>query len=76
MKPSVFTRIAAVAAVCLATVLTPAAEQKIYWGDEVPSGWSGTWPAELQTVPERTKFTRTVSSTELLEYIAALKTKA
>jgi hypothetical protein len=62
--------------VFLAAVLTPNAQQKIYWGDEVPNDWTGTWPQALLTVPERTKFTRTTSTTQLLEYIAALKEKA
>jgi hypothetical protein len=52
------------------------AQQKIYWGDEVPSGWNGRWPVELQTVPERTQFTRTMSSLQLLEDIAVLKTRS
>lgn len=52
------------------------AQQKIYWADEVPPNWAGTWPAELQTVPERTHFTRTMSSLQLLEYISALKEKS
>lgn len=52
-----------------------AAQQKIYWGDEVPSGWNGAWPAELRTVPERTGFTRTISSLDLLEFTSALKAK-
>jgi hypothetical protein len=51
------------------------AQQKIYWGDEVPAGWSGTWPAELRTVPERSAFTRTISSLDLLEFTTALKAK-
>jgi hypothetical protein len=25
----------------------------MYWGDEVPEGWNGNWPAELLTVPRR-----------------------
>jgi hypothetical protein len=60
----------------LTTIVTADAQQKIYWADEVPAGWNGTWPQELLTVPERTKFTRTMSSIELLEYIAALKERA
>jgi hypothetical protein len=52
------------------------AQQKIYWGDEVPSDWNGHWPAELQTVPEHTQFTRTMSSLQLLEDIAVLKTRS
>ena len=48
-------------AVAALAVLTAAvhAQKKIYWGDAVPAGWHGTWPADLQTVPERTRFTRT-----------------
>jgi hypothetical protein len=59
----------------LAGALAFAPQQKIYWADEVPPGWHGTWPAALQTVPERTAFTRTMSSLQLLEWITALKEK-
>ncbi len=45
----------------------------IYWGDEVPAGWTGTWPDALRTVPERTGWTRTMSTLQLHEWIAALK---
>jgi hypothetical protein len=48
---------------------------KIYWGDEVPAGWAGKWPQELLTVPERTRFTRTMSTLELHEWIAMFKQK-
>ena len=27
-----------------------AAQQKIYWGNEVPDGWNGEWPAQFQTI--------------------------
>ena len=65
-------------AVAALAVLTAAvsAQKKIYWGDTVPAGWHGTWPADLQTVPERTRFTRTTSSLQLLEFISALKQKS
>jgi hypothetical protein len=59
--------------------LTPTTQQSrgntrpIYWGDEVPAGWNGEWPAELRTVPERTDFTRTMSTLQLHEYIVQLK---
>ncbi len=52
-----------------------AQQPQIYWGDDVPAGWRGDWPADLQTVAERTNFTRTVTSGELLEFITALKAK-
>lgn len=51
----------------------PASTQKIYWGDSVPSGWNGKWPAEFLTVAEKTGYTRTASSTEVLEFINALR---
>ena len=50
----------------------PAAAE-IYWGNDVPRAWSGTWPMELRTVPERSGYVRTTSSLELLEYIDALR---
>lgn len=56
--------------------LTPAAQpRKIFWGDEVPANWTGTWTADLQTVPERTRYTRTMSTLQLHEWIAAFKLK-
>ena len=48
----------------------------IFWGDEVPKSWNGTWPEDLRTVPERTGFTRTMSTLQLHEFIAALKLKS
>jgi hypothetical protein len=53
--------------------VTLQAQQRIYWGDDVPSGWAGTWPAELQTVAERSGYTRTMSSLQNLEFITALR---
>jgi len=50
-----------------------AAPQKIYWGDSFPKGWNGSWPARLQTVPERTAYVRTSSSNEVMEFIDALR---
>ncbi len=49
------------------------APRRIYWGDEVPKAWNGTWPAPLQTVPERTRLSRTTSTLELHEFINTLK---
>jgi hypothetical protein len=49
---------------------------QIYWGDEVPAGWNGEWSEELQTVPERTDYTRTISTLDLHEWIAALKARS
>src|ERR1043165_8315000 len=51
------------------------AQPKIYWGDEVPAGWSGKWPAELQTVAESSQYARTMTSLSNLEFITALRGK-
>lgn len=59
-----------------ATTLATRAQLRIYWGDEVPSGWTGKWPAELQTVAERSGYTRTMSSLQNLEFITALRGKS
>ena len=37
-------------------------QKKIYWGKEVPDGWNGNWPAEFQTIPEKTNYEKTTSS--------------
>jgi hypothetical protein len=47
--------------------------QKIYWGDAVPKGWNGKWPAKLLTVPEKTNFERTAMTMDVLEFIDALR---
>ncbi len=47
--------------------------RKIYWADEVPPGWNGRWPVKFQTVPEKTGFTRTMSTLELHEFVNVLK---
>jgi len=54
-------------------LLAAAAAQKIYWGDSVPQGWNGNWSAKFLTVPEKTKYERTTSSYEILEFIDMLK---
>jgi hypothetical protein len=51
-------------------------QPKIYWGDDVPAGWTGAWTDDLRTSAERTKFTRTMTSLDLLEYVVTLKTKS
>ena len=72
MKVSIVPATIALAATIL---LDGHAQQKIYWGDDVPAGWMGKWPAELQTVPERTAFTRTMTSLQNIEFITALRSK-
>jgi hypothetical protein len=63
-------------AVTLMAVTAIAQQRKIYWGDEVPAAWTGKWAPELQTVPERTNFTRTMSTIQMHEWIVALKQKS
>jgi len=61
-------------ALILGFVLALSAQnRKIYWGDSVPKGWNGSWPAKYLTVPEKTKFERTTSSNEVLEFIDVLR---
>ena len=67
---------AALAALLLSLPMTTADAQHIYWGDSVPKAWNGTWPAELQTVAEKSHFNRTMSVLQLHEYIDALKWKS
>ncbi|MBE3111489.1 MAG: M14 family metallopeptidase [Acidobacteria bacterium] len=68
-----FPRVIAVAALLSLLVPHVPAAQKIYWGDSVPQGWNGKWPAKYLTVPERTDFERTASSTEVLEFIDTMR---
>ncbi|MCJ7630228.1 MAG: hypothetical protein MUO50_17785, partial [Longimicrobiales bacterium] len=64
-------------AACLAILFSvrpaSAQETRIYWGDDVPAAWNGSWSQELLTVPERTGYARTTSSLQLLEFIDALR---
>jgi hypothetical protein len=71
-----FRRTFAVIALASSVTVTMAQTPKIYWGDDVPAGWTGRPDADLLTVPERTKFTRTTSTLQLHEWIAALKHKS
>ena len=66
-------RIIAIAALLALLVPRAPAAQNIYWGDSVPQGWNGKWPAKYLTVPEKTNFVRTASSTDVLEFIDALR---
>ena len=51
----------------------PAKSQKIYWGDEVPKGWSGKWSDKFLTTAEKSGYERTTSSLEVLEFIDEMK---
>ena len=48
-------------------------QKMIYWGKEVPDGWNGNWPAEFQTVPEKTNYEKTTSSYQVHEFINVLQ---
>ena len=47
--------------------------QHIYWGNEVPEHWNGQWDAVYQTIPEKTDYTKTSNSTDVLEFINTLR---
>lgn len=66
----------AAVAVCALVGGVLAAQQKIYWADDVPAGWSGKWPADVLTVAERSGYTRTMSSLQNIEFITALRGKS
>ena len=67
--------VAALGASALAGQSAQKAPAKTYWGDDVPAGWTGKWPVELQTVAERTEYTRTMTSEQNIEFITALRGK-
>jgi len=69
---SALAQLLAVVALAANSMQTP---PKIYWGDDVPPGWTGKWPAELQTVAEQTQYTRTMTSASNLEFVTALRGK-
>ena len=48
-------------------------EQVMYWGNEVPPEWSGSWPSELLTVAEKSGFTRTMTTRDLYEFLDAVR---
>jgi hypothetical protein len=50
-----------------------AAAPKIFWGNDVPRGWSGSWADALRIVPEKTGFARTTSTLQLLEFVDAIR---
>jgi hypothetical protein len=59
---------------CLLLIsLVHSQEKKIYWGDDVPSGWNGNWPEKFQTPAEKSEYTETASNDEILEFISTLK---
>ncbi len=60
-------------AVLLALPVMPASAQKIFWGDEVPAGWTGKWSGKYLTAAEKSSYERTTTSLEVLEFIDAMK---
>ena len=54
-------------------LVVTASAQRIYWGDSVPEGWNGKWPDKYLTVPEKTSYERTASSTEILEFVDTMR---
>ena len=49
------------------------AQQKIYWGSEVPPNWNGAWPENLLVPAEKSNFSRTATNQDILDFFAALK---
>ena len=47
--------------------------QKIYWGDEVPENWTGNWPEEYLTTPEKTNFEKTSSFSDVQDFTNLLR---
>lgn len=48
-------------------------DPQMLWGSAVPEGWTGTWPTELQTVSEKSDFTRTMGIRDAHEFLDAVK---
>lgn len=58
---------------CLSLVCISNAQEKIYWGNDVPEGWNGSWPEKLLTPTEKSDYTKTASNYEILEFTSLLK---
>jgi hypothetical protein len=67
------TLVLAVCLVALVPGILGAQPPKVYWADEVPKGWNGVWPAKYLTVAEKSGYTRTMTSTELLEWVDTIR---
>jgi murein tripeptide amidase MpaA len=51
-------------------------QEKMWWGNNMPENWNGTWPEELLTAAERSGFTRTADNNDILDYFAMLQWKS
>ncbi|MEX2608935.1 MAG: M14 family zinc carboxypeptidase [Gemmatimonadota bacterium] len=76
MRPTRLLPLAAALLLPAAPLAGQAVDPELLWADEVPAGWNGEWADALRIVPERTDYTRTTSSLDLHEYLAALKWEA
>jgi len=56
----------------LGTIVT-VAQDDIYWGNNVPESWNGTWPDKYLTACEKSGFTHTANNQDILEYFAMLQ---
>jgi hypothetical protein len=52
------------------------AQNKIYWGNDVPPNWTGDWPEALQTKCEKADFAYTATYQDILEYFSMLMWKS
>ncbi len=53
--------------------ITCSAQQKIYWGSDVPPNWNGAWPEKLLVPAEKSNFSRTATNQDILDYFVTLK---
>ncbi|SNZ00450.1 M14 family metallopeptidase [Flagellimonas pacifica] len=57
---------------CLLCALSLSAQDKTYWGNEVPENWNGKWPKELMTKTELSSFAHTANYNDILEYFSQI----
>ncbi|MHB8094833.1 MAG: M14 family zinc carboxypeptidase [Candidatus Aminicenantales bacterium] len=69
-----FSLLFVILAMGLSLAASPAIQSgKIYWGKDLPAGWTGNWPEKFLTVSEKTGFEETSSAQQILEFINALQ---
>ena len=60
----------------LQTITFTMAQEKIYWGNEVPERWNGNWSEALKTACEKENFTHTATWQDILDYFSMLTWKS
>lgn len=61
-----------IAALCTFYLLTNStfAQNKTYWGNDVPNNWTGNWPDSMRTEAEKSNFTYTANNQDILKYFS------